>query len=369
MENLTAYQRIAQKIEEQEPHTAPKAEDGSIHPAFIEYLELVYTPEEAELVQHLNVLEAFSSSQQVADAAGRSREDVEKTLTEVSSKNAIMGFGDAYCLPAIPLLVNIHQFYPEVKPDDAEAAELYRQYFIEGRFYKYYEASKKGTPMARIIPINRAIEASQKVLEAEEAHDFIMNHCAEELALVPCPCRTRTEKMGSRECKDEFPVGACIMMGGAALHFEERGLGKRITKQQAVEFFDEMVDVGLVGQAINAEFGDVVMCFCCGCCCSQVRGRTRWDNPDALSPANFLPEAGEDCTLCGTCVDRCLLGAISIDEDADEKRVDKDKCIGCGVCTLTCPQETLKLHRYERSTPFETSKKLFDTVGRENREA
>lgn len=40
MEDLNAYHRIAQKIEEQEPHTAPKAEDESIHEAFIGYLRL-----------------------------------------------------------------------------------------------------------------------------------------------------------------------------------------------------------------------------------------------------------------------------------------------------------------------------------------
>jgi len=47
MEVMTAYTRIAQKIEEQEPHTAPKAKDGSIHEAFIGHLKLVYSPEEA----------------------------------------------------------------------------------------------------------------------------------------------------------------------------------------------------------------------------------------------------------------------------------------------------------------------------------
>ena len=50
MDNLTAYKRIAQTLEEQEPHTAPKAADGSIHEAFIGHLKLVYSPEEAEIL-------------------------------------------------------------------------------------------------------------------------------------------------------------------------------------------------------------------------------------------------------------------------------------------------------------------------------
>jgi len=62
------------------------------------------------------------------------------------------------------------------------------------------------------------------VYSTEEAHDFILNHAPDEMVLVPCPCRTRTEKMGIRECKDDIPVACCIMMGPTALHFEMQGL-------------------------------------------------------------------------------------------------------------------------------------------------
>jgi hypothetical protein len=200
----------------------------------------VYAPEEAEIVQHLNLQPAFASSPEVAEASGKSLEYVEKVLADVHSRNGIVGIANVYCLPPIPLLVNIHQFYPETKPGDVEAALLYQDYFIKGGFYRYYEASKNGTPMARIIPVNRAIEADQKVLAAEEAHDYILNHSREELALVPCPCRTRAEKLGTRECKGEFPIGACIMMGAAAVHCEMTGLGRRLTEQQALDYIHEM---------------------------------------------------------------------------------------------------------------------------------
>jgi ferredoxin len=360
------YIRIAKKIE-QNPMTAPKAEDGDFHEAFISYLRLLYSPEEAEVIQHLKPPVELLSTQDVADASGKDLEYVEKIMADVLSRNGLVGMGNMYCLPPMPLLVNVHQFYPEIKSDDLEAARLYSEYFIKGGYFKYYETSEKGTPVCRIIPIDRAIEASQKILKAEEAHDFILNYAAEEMALVPCPCRTRTEKLGIRECKDEFPIGACIMLGPAALHFEMLGLGKRVTRQQAVEYFDEMQELGLVGQTENAVAGSVVICLCCGCCCSQVRGRTRWNNPYALLPSNFVPQPGEDCIGCGTCTERCFFGAITVDEGTDQAEVDPDKCIGCGVCTLACPQETLKLHRYERSTPFETTEEMIKTIALENR--
>ncbi|MBW2085862.1 MAG: 4Fe-4S binding protein [Deltaproteobacteria bacterium] len=80
-----------------------------------------------------------------------------------------------------------------------------------------------------------------------------------------------------------------------------------------------------------------------------------------------MPQAGEDCILCETCLDRCFFGALSIDEDAGRVVCDPEKCIGCGICTITCPQETLKLHRFERSIPFSTSMELWKTIYTENK--
>ena len=61
--------------------------------------------------------------------------------------------------------------------------------------------------------------------------------------------------------------------------------------------------------------------------------------------------------------------ALSLDEEADRIQVDVEKCIGCGVCVLACPQETLKLHRHERSSiAFETPRNLDEAMARENRE-
>jgi hypothetical protein len=155
--------------------------------------------------------------------------------------------------------------------------------------------------------------------------------------------------LGIRECKDGFPIGTCIFIGKTAVRFEQLGLGKRVTKEQAIDYLDEMVELGLIATAENFISGPHgIMCLCCGCCCSSVRGRTCWDNPTAVLPSHFVPRANDDCVLCGTVV-------------------DPEKCIGCGVCTITCMTEALRLHRFERpNAPFETAVDLAITVAREN---
>jgi len=358
------YVLIAQKIDES-ALGAPKS-GNEYSPAFIEYLKLLYTPEEAEVVRYLKMPNKFTPASELARLSGKDEETVKRLLGNVASRRGIIAVGDNYALPHVPLLVNIHQFVEDMAPEDLKAAELYQQFFVKDGFYKYYESSEKGTPLVRAIPVKRAIESGQRILETEEAHEII--DAEPNLVMIPCPCRTRTEKMGSRECKDRNPVGTCIMMGMSALYFESVGMGKRVTAGQAKQYLDEMQDLGLVATTDNFEANKhSVICLCCECCCSQTRGRTRWDNPYAVSPSNFVPEANEDCIMCGTCEERCFFGAISMDESKNRAVAAPDKCIGCGVCAIGCEQEALKLKRIERSRPFASPGELFKTVAAENK--
>ena len=86
-----------------------------------------------------------------------------------------------------------------------------------------------------------------------------------------------------------------------------------------------------------------------------------------MAPSNYVAEAGEGCILCGACEERCFFGAICMDEGEGRAVVDPAKCMGCGVCTHTCPEETMKLKRVERSELFPGPGDLFRTVARENK--
>jgi Pyruvate/2-oxoacid:ferredoxin oxidoreductase delta subunit len=159
------------------------------------------------------------------------------------------------------------------------------------------------------------------------------------------------------------------MMETSALYFQSIGVGRKVTAEEAKKYFDEMQDLGLVGTTENyEEAGHTVICLCCQCCCSQLRGRTRWDNPQAVAPSNFVAESTDECLMCGNCEERCFFGAITLDERQLKSVVDAEKCMGCGVCTITCDQEALRLKRVERERPFPTAGKLLGTIAAENQE-
>ena len=68
-------------------------------------------------------------------------------------------------------------------------------------------------------------------------------------------------------------------------------------------------------------------------------------------------------------MDRCFFRALSLPDDADKVAVDEDRCMGCGVCTVTCPTEALHLERLEREPIFETSAEMSAAVAAENEAA
>ena len=51
------------------PQTAPADAEGNPQPSFMKHLELCYTPEEAELLQHMDRPGRFMSTREVADRA------------------------------------------------------------------------------------------------------------------------------------------------------------------------------------------------------------------------------------------------------------------------------------------------------------
>lgn len=53
----------------------------------------------------------------------------------------------------------------------------------------------------------------------------------------------------------------------------------------------------------------------------------------------------EKCIGCGVCSDSCMYSAISM----DNKKINiSEKCDGCGVCWSLCPQKAITMERYKR---------------------
>lgn len=50
----------------------------------------------------------------------------------------------------------------------------------------------------------------------------------------------------------------------------------------------------------------------------------------------------ERCQKCGTCVNECPVGAISLDPKGKTAVIDQNKCVKCGYCQTVCPFDAIE---------------------------
>ncbi len=360
------YEKILQNMREY-PNDIPIV-DGNVSEAFKAYIELLFTPEEAEVAQHLTVKP--QSINRIAKKSGKSKEEIKEILEEMTNSGIIQDIGGYSYFLAMAHLLNMG--FKNSKTFERlgkKGADLYHQFFIEEKFYKRYESSDTGTPITRIVPIDTSIDHMSVISNAEEIHG-ILDTCKGPIVVTDCPCRNRTETLGIRECKDKFPISeTCFQVGLFGEYFLRRGEGREISRVEAHNRVNKLARKGLVFTVANTQSPNhQVICCCCACCCALLRGMTRFEdkNVNCTAKSNYIAKVNRHlCTGCALCAKRCPFKAITIKKE--KAKVDTKKCYGCGVCTVACAPEAIKLHRIERYHIYSDVNELFEKIYQENR--
>ena len=183
----------------------------------------------------------------------------------------------------------------------------------------------------RVIPIEKTVESESTVLPYEECVHLIEN--ARALAVVKCPCR-----VSQQLC--DAPLEACIQLDRGADYALERGHGRGITREEALDILRVSEEAGLVHLMENKGYGNAI-CNCCSCCCEMFRLKRHSLKEWILAPSRYVARVkNEFCTACSSCEDRCPVQAI---EMGDSAVVDEALCIGCGLCVTSCNFEAIML--------------------------
>ncbi len=299
------YEVILEKMREY-PNDIPII-DGKISEAFREYIKLLFTPEEAEIAQFLEVKPLSVS--QIARRIGKDRKEIKRILEEMTEKGAIQDIGGYSYFIAVAHLFNIGFKYSKaLERLGKKGAELYQQFFVKEKYYKRYESSDGGTPLTRIIPIDKSVDHHSEISNAEEIHGIIET-CILPIVITDCPCRNRLEILGIRECKDKYPIHeSCFQLGLFGKYFIRRGEGRELSREEAHQLIDKYAELGLVFTTENMKNPNhVVVCCCCDCCCSLLRGMTRFEekNEYCTAKSNYISQVNQDlCKGCGLCMMR-----------------------------------------------------------------
>ncbi|MGE5453824.1 MAG: 4Fe-4S binding protein [Methylocystaceae bacterium] len=298
-------------------------------------LQILFTPEEAALACHLTFL-----PQPLSKIAAKSGSDPAylQTLLDIMASKVIIiakskpGQETSYALlPTIPGLFEFPFMQPKPAFDVKELGHLWHEYHTEALGLAYGSSE---TPHTRVVPVQTTIPMTSEILPYEDVAQLIDD--AGYIALAPCACRT---SVGA--C--DKPREVCFVFGSTGRFLVERGLARTVDKDEAKKILVMAEEQGLVHCTNNTQKDRLVICNCCSCCCTLLRGINVLHNPRAIAKSAYTIAFNDaECISCGACLDdRCQVHAIT--ENDDKILVDSNHCIGCGLCVSVCPTDALHL--------------------------
>jgi NAD-dependent dihydropyrimidine dehydrogenase PreA subunit len=249
-------------------------------------------------------------------------------------------------------------------PNAKKMAELVAKYSGKEQLKEAYGSTN--TKAFRYVPATPSFEPESHAVFPFEMMERVIEK-VKVISLVHCPCRATAHLIGKKRC--DHPLENCIKYDELAEYLIEKGIGREITKKEALEVIRKSEEAGLVHLVDNAREGIKHTCNCCGCCCWSVGTIRRKKIPrDVLMATYFLRETDkEQCTGCGACVEICPVNVVKM--EGDFPVIDKDWCIGCGVCAIPCPASAVKLVRKSDAIPPKDFKELHREILRERKPA
>jgi len=290
----------------------------------------------------LRIIEALpGTAAELAGRTGLSEQRVCEAAERLMKRGAVahpMNRPDFFRLfPAMIELRDATVLWPDAPQ---ELFELWEE-LVSKEMHKLIPMLKalKIPPMIRVVPIERSVESQNTVLDVDSARKIFRD--AELVTALPCACRLQARRNQRGTDCPAPETSVCMQTNGFAQVVLSRGLGERLTNEEALRRVADAEEAGLVHMVRNNVQKDMFMCNCCACCCTGLYMVNQTGYPDALAPSRFRVRLEPDaCSGCGICEARCPFHAITVNGIAS---VNRDRCYGCGNCVITCADEALTL--------------------------
>ncbi len=364
------YEKIRQAMNNGWPLKLPKEK------SVMEMLKIIYpTEEEAKIVACFEQpMFDLKSIKKISKITGYSIEKTKEVCEKMSERGVILRMGKVYGIfPAMPGLIEF--YFVTGKDENMELgarllhenmAKIAPEWFASG--YPFFRNLPSSSLKEKLIKIDETIEdVGQKILVYEDIEAYI-NRCTS-ITVVNCMCRTVGELLGNKCEKIEENVCMALNMAGDAL--TPYGLGRQVSKKEALELVKKAEDCGLIHTINNAAGPDAPMmiCNCCPCHCEVIRCLRDFKNPSALARSNFKPKFNKElCILCDKCVNICPMEALwhhysHSGKDSDERIMYKEQyCIGCGLCAHHCPKDAISMEKVYNDVPEQTLLGMFKKI-------
>jgi electron transport complex protein RnfB len=344
------YERLRERLD-MFPQGFAKTESG----VELEVLQHLFTPEEAEIMLHLRPFPEKLSA--IAQRIGKDETELGKTLYDMSKRGLLMRWRapdkEMYYF-LVPWVVGIYEL--QLKNLSRKNIELYERFYQEGMVPSW---QNRKTGMFRVIPVEKEIQGGTEIQPYEKVSQIIDSNTR--FAVAECICRKEARIVG-KGC-DKL-LEACMIFGPAADFYIENGLGREISQEEARQILVKAEEDGLIHCSWNHAGDKNFICNCCGCCCKALALTTKYDNLAFVTRSNYYAvKDDETCTTCGTCVERCQVHAIKVENDLTV--INRDRCIGCGLCVSTCPTGSISMVKKAPDAVFSNQVEMLQAMGKE----
>jgi Pyruvate/2-oxoacid:ferredoxin oxidoreductase delta subunit len=314
-------------------------------------LKELYSTQEAELVVKMPY--GLSTIDQIQKVSSLGHNDIEILLENLAEKGLVLDLWirDKYYYTVSPFIIGIFEFTMMRTRGELKMKEwsrLFTEYLQDGS--TYYKANwGKGQTISplRTIPHEETIESNDyvEILDYDKASTIIEN--AKKFAIGICSCRHEKHHTGEKGC--DIPLETCTSFDSAADSLIRHGMAREISKSEMFNNLAMSRENGLVLSADNVRSNVSFICNCCSCCCNVLQGICKFGYPNMVVTSNYIARINSDeCIQCDSCVDDCPINAITNGGNGDVPIIDESICLGCGVCSLNCKSDSLKLEQRDK---------------------
>ena len=254
-------------------------------------------------------------------------------------------------MPLFPGMIEFSLMKGESSEKERRLAQLLEKIFKElheGTQRNYEDLMprfKDLPPPARVIPVEENVQTGQEIVLLSEEASKLVDHY-DTIALTHCYCKQQKGLIND-PCKATDKREVCLIFGKPAQFSIEHNFARRISKEEAKKVLKEAEDAGLVHKVFHSrlDFSKDLdgICSCCKCCCGIFRMFYEGIWPFHTMTSYLAKPNDEQCIGCGTCVEKCPMEALSLEDD--HAVIDEARCIGCGVCAHLCPEHAMTLER------------------------
>ena len=161
-----------------------------------------------------------------------------------------------------------------------------------------------------VIPVEKAIEHENLSASVEHISHWLSKY--DKYSVGQCTCRKQQTMRGegSGEINGEF----CMGVGDMAEYCVDRGMGRYISYEEALEILERAERHGFVHQITNIDGEEkiVAICNCAPGVCNALRTSQLYNTPNMSRSAYRAHVDKEKCVACGKCVEVCPVGAAKL---------------------------------------------------------